>query len=100
MLVETAKMIATLRKTNLVSKTKIKKVSENVDIIRSSDSASGTGGATLNDGLTFGNFPFGTRVQDDIISLNVPDVVKIFGIFESNDLILKSINNGSFLLGA
>ena len=34
----------------------------------------------------FGNFPFGTRVQDDIISLNVPDIVKIFGIFESSDL--------------
>ena len=30
----TAKMIATLRKTNLVSKTKIKKVSENVDIVK------------------------------------------------------------------
>ena len=85
-------------RTNLVSKTKIKKVSENVDIIRSSNSASGTGGATLNDGLTFGNFPFGTRVQDDIISLNVPDVVKIFGIFESNDLNdaeCPSINMGS-----
>ena len=47
-------------------------------------SASGIGGTTLNDGLTHGNFPFGTRVQDDIISLNVPDVVKIFGIFESD----------------
>ena len=94
----TAKMIATLRKTNLVSKTKIKKVSENVDIVKSSDSSSGTGGDTLNDGLTFGNFPFGTRVQDDIISLNVPDVVKIFGIFESNDLNdaeCPSINMGS-----
>ena len=81
-----AKLIATLRKSNVTSKTKIKKVSENVDIIRSSDSSSGTGGDTLNDGLIFGNFAFGTRVQDDIISLNVPDVVKIFGIFESNDV--------------
>ncbi len=94
----TGKLIATLRKSNLVSKTKIKKVSENVVISKSSDSSSGTGGDTLNDGLSFGNFPFGTRVQDDIISLNVPDVVKIFGIFESNDLNdpdSPSINMGS-----
>ena len=81
-----AKLITTLRRSNLISKTKIKKVSENVDIVRSSDPSSGIGGDTLNDGLTFGNFAFGTRVQDDIISLNVPDVVKIFGIFESDDL--------------
>ena len=78
-----AKLIATLRKSSLIAKKKIKKVSENVDIIRSSNSASGIGGTTLNDGLTHGNFAFGTRVQDELISLNVPDVVKIFGIFES-----------------
>ena len=93
-----AKLIATLRKSNIVSKTKIKKVSENVDIVRSSDPSSGTGSDTLNDGLTFGNFPFGTRLQDDVISLNVPDVVKVYGIFEStnlNDAACPSLNMGS-----
>ena len=96
-----AKLIATLRKSNIVSKTKIKKVSENVVISKSSNSASGIGGTTLNDGLTHGNFAFGTRVQDDIISLNVPDVVKIFGIFESNNLDdpdSPSINMGSWMV--
>ena len=81
-----AKLIATLRKSNIVSKTKIKKVSENVVISKSTNSASGIGGTTLNDGLSHGNFAFGTRVQDDIISLNVPDVNEIYGIFESNNL--------------
>ena len=39
----------------------------------------------LNDGLTFGSYPFGTRVQDEKISLNTPDVLDILGIFESTD---------------
>ena len=39
---------------------------------------------TLNDGLTFSRV-FGTRVQDRRISLNVPDVVDIIGVFESDD---------------
>ena len=38
----------------------------------------------MNDGLTFGNYPYGTRVQDKIISLNIPDVKWIYGIFEAN----------------
>ena len=36
-------------------------------------------------GLTFGNFPFGTRVQDSIISLGVPDAMILYGVFESLD---------------
>ena len=39
----------------------------------------------LNDGLTFGSYPFGTRVQDEKISLNTPDVLDILGVFESTD---------------
>ena len=46
---------------------------------------SGVGATTLNDGLTSGNFPIGTRVQDEKISLNEADVIGIHGIFESND---------------
>jgi hypothetical protein len=40
---------------------------------------------TLNNGLTYGNYPFGVRVEDEVISLNTPDVIEIHGIFESAD---------------
>ena len=80
-----AKLTATLRKSRVRAKVKTKKVAESVVISRSSDSGSGTTGSTLNDGLTFGNFPFGTRVQDSIISLGVPDAMLLYGVFESLD---------------
>ena len=31
-------------------------------------------------------YAFGTRVQDEIISLNTPDAISIHGIFESTDV--------------
>ena len=37
---------------------------------------------TLNNGLTYGNYPYGTRVEDENISLNSPDLIKVHGIFE------------------
>ena len=80
-----AQLTATLRKSKVTSKSKIKKVAESVIISRSKVEGSGTGAQTLNDGLTYGNFPFGTRVQDKIITLNVPDVIQIYGVFESDD---------------
>jgi hypothetical protein len=79
-----SKLITTIRKNNITSKTKLKSVSNSIVIDKSSVSASGIGSTTLNDGLTYGNYPFGTRVQDEIISLNTPDVVKIYGIFQSD----------------
>jgi hypothetical protein len=33
----------------------------------------------------YGNYAYGTRVQDKNISLNVPDIIEIHGIFESAD---------------
>ncbi len=81
------KLVATLIKSNVTAKQKIRRVSNNTLIDKSTDSASGIGGTTLNDGLVYGEngnvFPFGTRVQDEQICLNVPDVVKVFGIYES-----------------
>ena len=77
-----AKLIATVRKANPTSKVKLKQ-NNSLVINRSVDSASGIGTGTLNDGLSYGLFPFGTRVQDSVISLNVPDVIDIYGIFES-----------------
>ncbi len=84
-----AKVAATLRKSKITSKQKVRNIGANTLIEYSTNSASGTDAsgsrATLNDGLTFGNYPYGTRVQDESISLNVPDVVVVYGIFESLD---------------
>ena len=79
-----SKLIATIRKSNVTSKIKLKQ-NNSIVINRSTVSASGIGTGTLNDGLSFGLFPFGTRVQDTTISLNVPDVIDIYGIFESTE---------------
>ncbi len=78
-----ATLVATLSKTNVSAKVKRKKRVNSQLIDKSSSSGSGTGGSTLNDGLTAGSYPFGTRVQDEKISLNTPDVLRILGIFES-----------------
>ena len=80
------KLITTIRKSDITSKTKIKNISKNIIIDKSNNNASGIGSTTLNDGLTTGNYPFGTRVQDEVISLNTCDVYKIYGIFESDSI--------------
>ena len=80
------KLITTIKKSDITSKTKLRNISQSVIIDKSSKVASGTGATTLNDGLVYGDFPFGTRVQDEEISLNVPDVYNIYGIFESNSV--------------
>ena len=78
-------LTASLRKSKVKAKIKSKKEAQSVVLSRSKFEGSGTGDSTLNDGLTYGNFPFGTRIQDPILSLNVPDVVTVYGIFESLD---------------
>jgi hypothetical protein len=80
-----AQLTATLRKSKVKAKVKTKKVAESVIISKSRQVGSGTNVNTLNDGLTYGNFPFGTRVQDSIISLGTPGVVILYGVFESLD---------------
>ena len=97
-----AKLIATLRKVNVKEKIKEKQKVNVLTIINSKDSSSGIGTTTLNDGLTYSTV-YGTRVQDDEISLNVPDVTKIYGVLESNNasdpvfprLNLRSINSAT-----
>ena len=42
----------------------------------------GIGSTTLNDGLTYGNYPYGTRVQDENISLNHADLIEVHGVYE------------------
>jgi hypothetical protein len=80
-----AKLIATLRKINVKSKIKNRNRIKTLIVDKSKYSASGIGSTTLNDGLSYGNYPYGTRVQDEEICLLEPDVTKIYGIFESND---------------
>lgn len=78
-------LIATLRKTKIKSKSKKKKIVDSIIIDKSSSSYSGVGQSTTNDGLTYGNYPYGTRVQDIEICLNYPDVNLLYAVFESKD---------------
>ena len=82
---EKATLIATLSKTKPTAKLKIEYRVNSIIIDKSSNKASGTGSTTLNDGLSYGNYPYGTRVQDKTISLNVPDIITIHGIYEAAD---------------
>jgi len=106
-----ARLIATLRKINVKEKIKEKQKINILNIVGSASSISGIGTTTLNDGLTY-NKVYGTRVQDEEISLNVPDVMKIYGVYESSNaseavlpiLTFSSINSatgktGDFLIG-
>ena len=95
-----ATLITTLRKIKPKAKVKRKNRINSIIIDKSKYVGSGIGGTTLNDGLEFGNYAYGTRVQDRNISLNVPDIIEIHGIFESADttdpsapkMVLSSIN--------
>jgi hypothetical protein len=90
-----AKLIATLRKINVKEKVKYKNRVKTLTINLSKYSSSGIGTTTLNDGLSYGNYPYGTRVQDQEICLLTPDVTQIYGVFESstiNSAILPNIS--------
>ena len=84
-----ARLIATLRKDKVTSKSKRKGVVEILTLDKSSTNGSGndTSGiaTTRNDGLTYGSYPYGTRVQDEKISLNIPDIIKIHAVYQSSD---------------
>jgi len=82
----TCKLVCTLRKSNVKQKVKNKKIVESIVVNKSKYSYSGIGQTSIQDGLTYGNYPYGTRIQDDEICLNYPDIIKIHGIFESNDM--------------
>ena len=96
-------LVASLTKIKPKSKVKIKNRSNSIIIDKSKLEGSGIGATTLNNGLVYGNYPYGTRVEDEEISLNVPDIVEIHGIFESSgtadpsapSLILQTINSQS-----
>ena len=80
-----AKIIATVKNINVNSKSKkLNKVSSIV-VSNSKLVSSGIGTTTLNDGLSYSQV-YGTRVQDREISLNVPDVVRVIGVYESSGI--------------
>jgi len=98
-----ATLITTLSKIKPTAKVKIKNRVNSITIDKSKNAASGVGATTLNDGLTFGKYPYGTRVQDENISLNVPDIIEVLAVYESFDtsnpsapkVTLSSINGPS-----
>jgi len=79
------KVITSVYNIALNSKTKkLNKVSS-ILVSNSKLTSSGIGTTTLNDGLTYSSV-YGTRVQDREISLNVPDAVRVIGVYESNGI--------------
>jgi hypothetical protein len=79
-----ATLVATLRKVKPKAKVKLKNRVNSITIDKSSISSSGIGATTLNDGLLYGNYPYGTRVQDDIISINNSDIIEVLGVYEAS----------------
>jgi len=79
-----ATLTATLKKRRLKSRKKIYNRASVLNIANSSSTSSGIGSTTISDGLTYSPY-YGTRVQDERISLNVPDVIYVAGIYESSD---------------
>lgn len=80
----TADVIATVVNLKPNSKRKKFNPASKITITRSKYTSSGIGSTTINDGLTYSTV-YGTRVQDDEISLNVPDVVRVLAVFESSN---------------
>ena len=78
-------LVATLNKSNPTAKIKVRNRVNNLVVNKSKTQGSGIGSTSLDDGLTYGTYPYGTRVQDELLSLNTPDIVKIYGVFESSD---------------
>jgi hypothetical protein len=81
----TANVIATIKNVRPNSKTKKLNKASSLVVSYSKLSASGIGTTTLNDGLAYSQV-YGLRVQDQEISLNVPDVVRVLSIYESSGI--------------
>jgi hypothetical protein len=87
---------ATLVKNGIQSKVKTYNRSQTLNVARSKYPQSGTGiSSSIGDGLTYNQF-YGLRVQDDEISLNYPDVVKIISVYESFDSSAPTLDQVQF----
>jgi hypothetical protein len=75
----------TLIKNGIRSKIKEYNRSKTLSVSLSKYSQSGSGiSSSIGDGLTYNQY-YGLRVQDEEISLNYPDVVKVISVYESFD---------------
>ena len=79
-----ARLIATVYKSSVTNKVKNKNRIKSLVIDKSRLTQSGTGSTTIDDGLAYGTYPYGTRVQDEEICLLDPDITRVFGIIESS----------------
>ena len=84
-----SKISVSLNKKGITSKEKVYDRSRKVTVTFSKNKASGgnnDGNSSLENGLTYNNnHMYGTRVEDEEICLNYPDVAKIIAIHESLD---------------
>jgi hypothetical protein len=78
-----ATVIATVRNIKPNSKNKKLNKANTLLITNSKLPSSGIGTTTLNDGLTYSQV-YGTRVQDEEISLNISDAVRVLAVYESS----------------
>ena len=78
-----AVLTAAVKRTSISSKEKSLVRCNVVDVVNSSDASSGITTLTKNDGLTVSNV-YGTRVQDNEISLNVPEATRVLAVLESD----------------
>ena len=79
------KVIVTVKNIGINSKTKKLNNVSSIVVSNSKLVSSGIGTTTLNDGLTYSQV-YGTRVQDREISLNVPDAIRVLGVYESTGI--------------
>ena len=82
-----------VRKNSIQSKQKVYVRSEKATVNKTV-----VGVSTVSNGLTENNF-YGLRVQDEEISLNVPDVVDIVGVYESLDNNVPTLDKLIFVGG-
>lgn len=81
-----AKLTYTIRKLNVSAKVKTRNKVNSIIVSKSKYNFSGVGQTTINDGLQFGNYPYGTRVHDEEICLCYPDIIKLLGVFETSSV--------------
>jgi len=86
----------TLVKEGIRSKIKTYNRSQTLSIESSKNPQSGINiNSSIGDGLTYNQF-YGLRIQDEEISLNYPDVVKIISIYESFDSSAPTLDHITF----
>ena len=81
----------TLKKLGITSKSKDYLRSQTLEVTK-------TKGVSISSGM-LGSAAYGLRVEDEEISLNVPDVVKIIGVFESKNTATPVLDKLTFVSG-